>query len=170
MLAYALDAARSATDSDPLVVVSPATMPIRDAFDGEARFAVQDEPRGTADALRAALASLNDDVTEVLVIGGDTPFLRAETLTALLAERRDRGAPLALLTTRMTDDGKVQQTCIGTSYADDAVYYYHRPATDDIHGYGPVLLAGAEMIRLMKNDRFQISSNPSAPVMFTERK
>jgi bifunctional UDP-N-acetylglucosamine pyrophosphorylase / glucosamine-1-phosphate N-acetyltransferase len=103
MLAYALDAARAATDSEPLVVVSPATMPIRDAFDGEARFAVQDEPRGTADALRAALADLDEDVAELLIIGGDTPFLRPETLSALLAERRDQGAHLALLTTRMAE-------------------------------------------------------------------
>jgi bifunctional UDP-N-acetylglucosamine pyrophosphorylase / glucosamine-1-phosphate N-acetyltransferase len=103
MLAYALDAARAATDADPLVVVSPATMQIRDAFDGQASFAVQDEPRGTADALRVALAGLADDVDEVLVIGGDTPFLRSETLAALLAERRARGAGLALLTTRMAE-------------------------------------------------------------------
>jgi bifunctional UDP-N-acetylglucosamine pyrophosphorylase/glucosamine-1-phosphate N-acetyltransferase len=103
MLAYALDAARAATDADPLVVVSPATMQIRDAFDGQASFAVQDEPRGTADALRVALAGLADDVDEVLVIAGDTPFLRSETLAALLAERRARGAGLALLTTRMAE-------------------------------------------------------------------
>ena len=103
MLAYALDAARAATAADPLVVVSPATMQIRDAFDGQAAFAVQDEPRGTADALRVALAGLAEDVDEVLVIGGDTPFLRSETLEALLAERRARGAGLALLTTRMAE-------------------------------------------------------------------
>jgi bifunctional UDP-N-acetylglucosamine pyrophosphorylase/glucosamine-1-phosphate N-acetyltransferase len=103
MLAYALDAARAATDADPLVVVSPATMQIREAFAGQASFAVQDEPRGTADALRVALAGLADDVDEVLVIGGDTPFLRSETLAALLAERRARGAGLALLTTRMAE-------------------------------------------------------------------
>ena len=55
----------------------------------------------------------------------------------------------------------VDQTCVGTSYADDAIYYYHRPAIDDIHGYGPVLLAGAEMIRLMKNDHFKITGGPA---------
>lgn len=72
--------------------------------------------------------------------------------------------------TQISNDGRVDKTCVGTSYADDAVYYYHRPATDDIHGYGPVLLAGAEMIRLMKNDRFDISSSRAGPVMFTEKK
>ena len=48
------------------------------------------------------------------------------------------------LSTRVDDQGHITGTCIGTGYADDYVYYYHRPAVDDIHGYGPVLLAGSE--------------------------
>jgi bifunctional UDP-N-acetylglucosamine pyrophosphorylase / glucosamine-1-phosphate N-acetyltransferase len=103
MLAYALDAARSATDGDPLVVVSPATLDVREAFDGQARFAMQDEPRGTADALRAALAVLGDDAEELLVLGGDTPFLDPATLIALLEERRASRAPIAMLTTHLAE-------------------------------------------------------------------
>jgi rhamnogalacturonyl hydrolase YesR len=72
--------------------------------------------------------------------------------------------------TRISEDGKVDGTCIGTSYADDAVYYYHRPATDDIHGYGPVILAGAEMIRLMKNENLTVTHGRGGPVMFSEKK
>ena len=74
------------------------------------------------------------------------------------------------LLTNISEDGRVDKTCVGTSYADDAIYYYHRPATDDIHGYGPVLLAGAEMINLVKNDRFTITSGRNAPIMFVEKK
>ena len=103
MLAYALDAARAATTAEPVVVISPATRAIRDAFDGQARFAMQDEPRGTADALRAGLEGLDPDVTELLVIGGDTPFLSAVTLTSLLAERRTSAAAVALLATRLDE-------------------------------------------------------------------
>jgi bifunctional UDP-N-acetylglucosamine pyrophosphorylase/glucosamine-1-phosphate N-acetyltransferase len=103
MLAYALDAARSATSSEPLIVVSPMTAGVQEAFEGKARFAMQDEPRGTADALRAALAVVGDDAADLLVVGGDTPFLGPETLAALLAERRATGAPMALLTTRLSE-------------------------------------------------------------------
>ena len=67
-------------------------------------------------------------------------------------------------------DGKLSDVCIGTSYADDYIYYYHRPATDDMHGYGPVLLAGSEMIRLMKNEKFNIKSSESGPTMISEKK
>ena len=40
----------------------------------------------------------------------------------------------------------------GTTLASDHVYYYNRPqSVYATHGYGPVLLAGAEMIRLLQN-------------------
>ena len=74
------------------------------------------------------------------------------------------------LSTHISEDGKVDGTCIGTGYADDAIYYYHRPAVDDIHGYGPVILAGAEMIQLLKNENLHITATAGGPIMFIERK
>ena len=50
------------------------------------------------------------------------------------------------------------------------IYYYHRPAMDDVHGYGPVLLCGAEMIRLMKNDKLEITGSPTRPVLIVPKK
>ena len=61
------------------------------------------------------------------------------------------------LTTKITKDGAVDGTCVGTTFASDAAYYYARPANADaMHGYGPVLLAGAEMIQLLKNPTVDI--------------
>jgi unsaturated rhamnogalacturonyl hydrolase len=74
------------------------------------------------------------------------------------------------LSTRVDDEGHIIGTCVGTGYADDDVFYYHRPALDDIHGYGPVLLAGSEMIRLLKNPRFRITvPDRSNPMMVLDR-
>ncbi|HUB25623.1 MAG TPA: glycoside hydrolase family 88 protein [Tepidisphaeraceae bacterium] len=72
---------------------------------------------------------------------------------------------------RIDSNGCVSGTCIGTSYADDYIYYYHRPATDDIHGYGPVLLAGSEILRLMKNEhlRFEQTDRGNGPIYVQER-
>lgn len=86
----------------------------------------------------------------------------------------DAYAPVAIagwngITTQIGKDGEVNNVCIGTNYADDMIYYYHRPAMDDIHGYGPVLLAGAEMIRLMKNDKLDIKYGPTNPVMVSDK-
>jgi bifunctional UDP-N-acetylglucosamine pyrophosphorylase / glucosamine-1-phosphate N-acetyltransferase len=62
---------------------------------------VQPEQRGTGDALDVALAALPDDITRVLVLPGDTPLLRPETLAALLAV--DASNALGMLTTEVDD-------------------------------------------------------------------
>lgn len=63
------------------------------------------------------------------------------------------------LMTRVNDKGQVDGTCVGTTFASDQVYYYNRPATvKALHGYGPVLLAGIEMIELLKNPAFTIEA------------
>ena len=67
--------------------------------------------------------------------------------------------------TKIDEQGRVDGTCIGTNYANDFIYYYNRPAMDDHHGYGPVLLCGAEMLRMMKNDKLTISGSPTRPVL-----
>lgn len=68
------------------------------------------------------------------------------------------------LSTRISLEGRIDGTCVGTNYASDPVYYYNRPATDDVHGYGPVLMAGAEMIRLVKNEKFSIHGSGNTPI------
>lgn len=71
---------------------------------------------------------------------------------------------------QITDDGRVKGTCIGTSYAGDYVYYMHRPAADDPHGYGPTLLAGAEMIKLLQNSKYRITGGSGdSPIMMIDR-
>ena len=58
---------------------------------------------------------------------------------------------------RINAKGQVEGTCVGTTFASDQVYYYNRPTSvDTLHGYGPVLLAGAEMIKLLKNPAIEI--------------
>lgn len=103
MLAYVVDAAREATGGRPLVVYSPQTAQICDAFPGQADFALQDEPRGTGDALRAALAALTADVNELVVLSGDVPLIDAATIAALLKVHRGRGATLTLATNHESD-------------------------------------------------------------------
>jgi hypothetical protein len=61
------------------------------------------------------------------------------------------------VSTRVNAAGQVEGTCVGTTLASDQVYYYHRPVSvSALHGYGPVMLAGAEVIRLLENPAFEI--------------
>lgn len=59
--------------------------------------------------------------------------------------------------TRVLENGAVDGTCEGTTFAHDNTYYYHRgKSIYATHGYGPVLYAGAEMIRLLQNEKIEI--------------
>lgn len=61
------------------------------------------------------------------------------------------------ITTRVLENGAVDGTCEGTTFAHDNTYYYHRgKSIYATHGYGPVLYAGAEMIRLLQNEKIDV--------------
>jgi rhamnogalacturonyl hydrolase YesR len=79
--------------------------------------------------------------------------------------------PMALLgwnavATKVNEKGQVEGVCVGTGMGFDPAFYYYRPVNVyAAHGYGPVLLAGSEMIKLLKNKKFDL--NDSA-VMFSK--
>jgi rhamnogalacturonyl hydrolase YesR len=61
------------------------------------------------------------------------------------------------LTTKINAKGQIEGTCVGTTYASDQIYYYNRPTSvKALHGYGTTMLAGVEMIRMLKNPAFTI--------------
>ncbi len=69
-------------------------------------FVEQRVQRGTGDAAGVALTAFADDVdaeTDLLVVPGDTPLLRTETLTELATAHRDHDAAATLLTARVSD-------------------------------------------------------------------
>jgi rhamnogalacturonyl hydrolase YesR len=50
---------------------------------------------------------------------------------------------------RVTSEGHILGTCMGTSIGDDFQFYYSRPAPEnDPHSFGPVLLAASAMMKL----------------------
>jgi rhamnogalacturonyl hydrolase YesR len=53
---------------------------------------------------------------------------------------------------KVNETGQVEGTCVGTGMGFDPAFYYYRPVSVyAAHGYGPVMLAGAEMVELLKN-------------------
>jgi bifunctional UDP-N-acetylglucosamine pyrophosphorylase / glucosamine-1-phosphate N-acetyltransferase len=107
MLAYVLDAARTATGERPLVVISPATTAVRAAFADAADFCVQAVPRGTADAVVAALAAVADDVPDVVVLSGDVPLVDAALVAELVTARRESEAAMGLVAVDVDDPGRL---------------------------------------------------------------
>jgi unsaturated rhamnogalacturonyl hydrolase len=73
--------------------------------------------------------------------------------------------PAALLawnaiSTKVNEKGQVEGTCVGTGMAFDPAFYYFRPTSPfAAHGYGPTLLAGAEILTLLKTHKFEINDS-----------
>jgi bifunctional UDP-N-acetylglucosamine pyrophosphorylase/glucosamine-1-phosphate N-acetyltransferase len=93
MVDWVLAAARGSGAEPIVVVASPDT---RDAFAG-VEVAVQEEPLGTGDAVRAATDALAEERGDVLVLSGDVPLLGPELLRGLVeTHRRERAAATVL--------------------------------------------------------------------------
>ena len=102
----------AAADAGPvIVVVGHEADRVRDEVRAGAPqpdrliFATQSRQLGTGDAVRVGLDALGDlpEASDVLVLPGDTPLLRPETLTRIVAIRRRDGAAVSLLTARLDD-------------------------------------------------------------------
>jgi len=87
------------------------------------RFALQREQRGTADAVRSAEEALKGFSGHVLILYGDVPLVRRETLEALVAAHEKSGGVLSL---------------VSTSPADPT-------------GYGRVLREGGRVVRIVEH-------------------
>ena len=81
--------------------------------------------------------------------------------------------PIAVLawnavSTKVSAQGLVEGTCVGTGMAFDASFYAYRPVHSmAAHGYGPVLWAGAEIIEMLR--RTHPKMNDSAVHFYPEQ-
>jgi len=130
MLAYVLDAAAAATGELPLVVYSPAVDSVRDALEDRAEFCLQQEPKGTADALRAALEALPEDVAEIVVLYGDVPLIEPETVSLVLDARLSGQAPMAVAAVELEDPAQYGRVIRGDDGRVERIVEF-KDATDE---------------------------------------
>jgi len=102
LLDWVLAAVAGAGPDEILVVVGHGAEAVQAALPAGVRAVLQEPQLGTGHAVMLALEAMGEVGGDtVLVVPGDTPLLRPETLQALVAARQ--GAPAALLTTVMLD-------------------------------------------------------------------
>ena len=113
MLAYPLAAAAQLGAEKLVVVIGRDADQVEAAFAGRAQFAVQAEQRGTGHAVQVALPKLSGFAGDVLVLYGDSPLLRPETLARMQARRSETGAKLVILTSPEPLPGLVVRSAEG---------------------------------------------------------
>jgi bifunctional UDP-N-acetylglucosamine pyrophosphorylase/glucosamine-1-phosphate N-acetyltransferase len=101
MVDWVVEATRGAGVERIVVVASPQTAELLE----DVEVAVQEEPLGTGDAVRNARGALEGLSGDVLVLNGDVPALRSETISALVDAHRAAGAAATVLSFEPADAG-----------------------------------------------------------------
>jgi bifunctional UDP-N-acetylglucosamine pyrophosphorylase/glucosamine-1-phosphate N-acetyltransferase len=101
MIAWPVAAARDAGASQIVVVDNPDRR-LEGVLDADVTLAIQQQPRGTADAARAGVEGLAAGNT-VVVLNGDAPLLSAEAIRSLV-DAHERAVAAATIGTVILDD------------------------------------------------------------------
>jgi bifunctional UDP-N-acetylglucosamine pyrophosphorylase / glucosamine-1-phosphate N-acetyltransferase len=113
MLAYPLEAAAVLGAKRCLVVVGYEADAVQQRFAGCAEFVLQAEQRGTGHAVQLCRAPLGPFEGDVLILYGDTPLLRGETLRRMAEHKVRTGADLVLLSAPVAVPGIVVRDAAG---------------------------------------------------------
>lgn len=129
---WSIALARDLNCARTIVVIPPNAPALEERVTtllGAGSSAIQEIPRGTGDAAKAAASALAGFDGDVIVYFGDTPLIRAETLSRMFAAR-DAGSDLVVLAFHASDP-----TGYGRIVTDSAGEFVrnveHRDATKD---------------------------------------
>ncbi|MEB3300396.1 MAG: bifunctional UDP-N-acetylglucosamine diphosphorylase/glucosamine-1-phosphate N-acetyltransferase GlmU [Cyanobacteriota bacterium] len=88
-----------------ILIVGHQADRVREALSGQAdlEYVLQEPQNGTGHAVQQLLPCLEGFQGDLLVLNGDVPLLRPQTLSDLLARHRDSGAGVTVLTARLSD-------------------------------------------------------------------
>jgi bifunctional UDP-N-acetylglucosamine pyrophosphorylase / glucosamine-1-phosphate N-acetyltransferase len=102
---HVLDLAATLSDRKPIVVVGHQRDAVKANCGERARYVVQDEQLGTGHAVMQAGPALGEPIPDcsVLILSGDVPLTRRETLVRLIDEHRNNGNAGTLLS-MVTDE------------------------------------------------------------------
>jgi bifunctional UDP-N-acetylglucosamine pyrophosphorylase/glucosamine-1-phosphate N-acetyltransferase len=115
MIDLVLDACGAAGVERVSVVISPRQQEVAAHLDGACDVVLQEEPRGTGHAV-AQVPAERLAAGDVLVLNGDLPLVRPETIARLRDLHRESGAPAALASVDDPErrDGRIVRGADGT--------------------------------------------------------
>ena len=97
MVGHLMASAAELNPERQVVVAGHGREQLENALRGSATIAVQDPQLGTAHAVQQAEEALAGFEGDVLILYGDVPFVRAETMRAMIARLHEADAPAAVV-------------------------------------------------------------------------
>ena len=105
LIAYVVRAAQALEPRSIIVIVGHQAEEVERAALAEvgelASFVVQEKQRGTGDAVESARSLLENSDSLVLVLSGDVPMIRVETLQKLIEHHNNSGSACTILSVRL---------------------------------------------------------------------
>jgi bifunctional UDP-N-acetylglucosamine pyrophosphorylase/glucosamine-1-phosphate N-acetyltransferase len=101
MLSYVLDLVTSLKPAQVVAVLGYKQELVRKFIPGGVKIAIQKKLIGTADAVKTGLAALKGFKGTVLILYGDNPLLKKDTLRKLLDYHQENNVDVTLLTAQM---------------------------------------------------------------------
>jgi len=105
LIAYVVRAAQALEPRSIITILGHQAEEVERAVLAEvgelASFVIQERQRGTGDAVESARRVLEDSDSLVLVLSGDVPMIRVETLQKLIEHHNDAGAACSILSVRL---------------------------------------------------------------------
>ncbi len=93
---------KSLIDPKPIIVVGYKKDLVIEELGDKYQYVIQEEQLGTGHAVYAAKNACKD-IEHIIVISGDQPFIRTETIKNLLAKHLDSNAKITITTTEVSD-------------------------------------------------------------------
>ncbi|HZK34530.1 MAG TPA: NTP transferase domain-containing protein [Bacillota bacterium] len=90
ILDYVLDAAFYVSDKDPILVIGKSSNMVKTHIGDKCSFAYQRERLGTGHAVMMAVPMLEEEAEYLVVLAGDTPLIRGETILKMLEYTLDK--------------------------------------------------------------------------------
>jgi bifunctional UDP-N-acetylglucosamine pyrophosphorylase/glucosamine-1-phosphate N-acetyltransferase len=115
MILHVLLALEPVQPAATVVVLGPGMDEVAQTV-APATVAVQSQPRGTGDAVKAARSALAPalaKIGDVVILFGDTPLLQSTTIARLLETRRNSGAAIVIGAMRPPDPGPYGRLVLG---------------------------------------------------------
>ncbi len=101
MIQFVVDIARNLNSTELIVVAGRNMKEIKKVLGNKLKYAIQEIPLGTGDAAKKGLVfAINPNV---LILCGDTPLLKKETISEMIDNHFKNNADLSVLTCEMSD-------------------------------------------------------------------
>jgi bifunctional UDP-N-acetylglucosamine pyrophosphorylase / glucosamine-1-phosphate N-acetyltransferase len=103
MVQHVIDQVKSLNINEIVTIVGHGAEKVKDQLGEDSQYALQAEQLGTAHAVQQAGDMLADKEGVTIVVCGDTPLIKAETMEALFKHHEETSAKATILTARAED-------------------------------------------------------------------